>query len=102
MKDSTKITKLKPGYFDDVKQWYEDNNIPDVKLRLWTKEALAPDSEYPECDVVYITQIIKMENGDYMIGYQHEDDRYDGNKYPYIEWDKLSEIALAYAESDQD
>lgn len=99
---SEKVTRLKEGYFEDIDIWYETNDIPNVVLRLWTKEQLDPDAEFPECEFVYITQIIKMNNGDYMIGYQIKDERYDSNKYPYVDWVKFSEIALAYSESDQE
>ena len=97
-----KVTKLKSGFFEDVGVWYETNDIPNIILRLWTKEKLEPDAEFPECDFVYITQIIKISDDDYLIGYQYHDDRYDGNKFPYVDWAKLSEVELAYSESDQE
>lgn len=95
------VTKLKEGYFEDIGIWYETNNIPNVVLRLWTKEQLEPDAEFPVCEFVYVTQIIKTNNDDYLIGYQVKDERYDSDKYPYVDWVKFSEIELAYSESDQ-
>ncbi len=95
------VVCLKTGYFETIERWYEENNIPDVVLRLWTKEQLEPDSEFPECEFVYITQIIRISDDDFLIGYQYRDERYKSDRYPYVDWKKFSEIELAYSETDQ-
>lgn len=95
------IITLKSGYFKDFDEWYRENDIEHKVLRYWTSEQLLPDAELPECNFGYITQIIDKGN-DCMVGFQVPDYRYESGKFPYVDYFMLSDLALAYAESDQE
>ncbi len=96
----TEKVGLKEGFYPDIEVWLKDNDIHNKVLRYWSPEQLEPDSDFPECSFIFISQIIDFGN-DFYIGYQVADSRYETGKYPYIDYDMLSNMTLAYCESDQ-
>ena len=91
---------LKNGFYPDIEVWLKDNDIHNKVLRYWRPEQLEPDAAFPECDYIYISQIIDL-GGDFLIGFQAPDERYESGRFPYIEYEMLSNMTIAYSESDQ-
>lgn len=77
--------------------WVNHFGANDMLFRLWTKG----DMEEEVCEFVYITHIIKLPNGEVMIGVQTYDESYEDNCYPYITYYMLSEVRLAVSKLDQ-
>lgn len=53
------------------------------------------------CEYVYIRQAISLGN-DWLIGYATYDERRENKMHPSLTWVRLSEIDLAWVESDEE
>ena len=88
------------GEFQSLEDWYHECKIEKRVMRLWLRER---DGNFAErCDYVFIAQIIKLQDGDYLIGYMDYDFTRADKKYPYIDYVRLSDANFAYSEKDQE
>ena len=88
------------GNFAD---WF-NSYARDKLFCLWYKEdeKLGLDDGYDGvCQYVYLRQAINLGN-DWLIGYAVFDEREKDNMYPSLTWVRLSEIDLAWVESDEE
>ena len=90
--------RMTKGYYGDLLTWFLDEDIEYKLFRVWFKN----DPDDMECSFMYFTQIINLENGDYLVGLQPYDDTRENSRYPQITYHLLSEIHFAYYEEDQD
>lgn len=81
------------GTFEGWFKFYVQGRL----FRLWHKGDDA-DEMY---EYVYIRQAISLHN-DWLIGYATYDERRENKMYPSLTWVRLSEIDLAWVESDEE
>ena len=95
--------------FGDIYTWLHDAGEDRlfrfvVYRRIFTpyeqEQKFSDESQYEDTHFTfgYIKELINLENGDYLIGFNICDD--DGNELGVIEYYRLSEIRLSCFESD--
>lgn len=89
--------KISDGIYGDVETWVHDSDVHSKLYRVWLKSEIEE-----ECSYKYFSEFIMLPDGDILIGMQGHDDRCENNKYPMVNYHKLSEIEFAYCESDND
>jgi hypothetical protein len=85
------------GFHGDLETWILDCDIEKKIFRIW----LNSWSENAECIFAKLTTIIPMPDGRIFIGYSAIDSEYENGLYPYIDYEYLDNIHLAYVETDQ-
>ena len=83
-------------FVTDFTTWFR-TYAKDKLFRLWHKG----DDADEVCEYVYLRQAINL-GIDWMIGYATYDERKENKMYPRLTWVRLSEIDLAWVESDEE